>query len=149
MQTGHKLRELRIQANMTQEQLAEKLFVSRDLVSKWENNERRIDYKTVTEIAGLFGVSTDEIAEKSDILADELSECIPTGFDSREAELETVLNSFLRTLQERERGIFIRRYYFMDSISDIADMYRISENNTRIILHRVRKKLKKYFSEVN
>ena len=36
MQTGQKLQALRVQRGMTQEQLAERLFVSRELVSKWE-----------------------------------------------------------------------------------------------------------------
>lgn len=148
MQTGQKLQKLRQQASMTQEQLAERLFVSRDLVSKWETDERRPDYKTVIKISEIFGVSPDDVAEKNEIILDELSECIPENFDSDITEIEAVLNSFLVTLSEKNCDIFIRRYYHMDSTSEIAQMYSMRDGNVRLILHRSRKKLKKYLSEV-
>lgn len=148
MQTGQKLQKLRQQADMTQEQLAERLFVSRDLVSKWETGERRPDYRTVVRISDIFGVSPDDITEKSEIILDELSECIPENAELKAAEIEAILNSFLRTLSEKDCNIFIRRYYHMDSPSEIAQMYSLRDGNVRLILHRTRKRLKIYLSEV-
>lgn len=148
MQTGQKLQKLRQQTDMTQEQLAERLFVSRDLVSKWETGERRPNYKTVIRISEILGVSPDDIIEKNEIILGELSECIPENSDLKAAEIEAVLNSFLRTLSERDCDIFIRRYYHMDSPSEIAQMYSLRDGNVRLTLHRIRKKLKAYLSEV-
>ena len=59
--TGHKIAMLRTQANLTQEQLAEKLYVTRELVSKWETGKRNPDYKTIVKLAEIFSVNTDEI----------------------------------------------------------------------------------------
>lgn len=55
------LTALRKAAGLTQEQLAEKLFVTRQAVSKWERDESRPDIETVVAIAELFSVSTDEL----------------------------------------------------------------------------------------
>lgn len=78
----------------------------------------------------------------------ELAEIIP-GTDTVESEIEDILlreklNSFLATLSEDKRNIFIRRYWYMDSVSEIADGYGISKSKVKVILFRVRNKLKKY-----
>ena len=52
--TGHKIAMLRTQANLTQEQLAEKLYVTRELVSKWETGKRNPDYKTIVKLVIFF-----------------------------------------------------------------------------------------------
>ena len=58
MDYGKNLARLRINANMSQEELASHLFVSRDLVSKWENNKRRPGYDALQKMASLFCVET-------------------------------------------------------------------------------------------
>ena len=66
--TGHKIAMLRTQANLTQEQLAEKLYVTRELVSKWETGKRNPDYKTIVKLAEIFSVDTDEIINHNEFL---------------------------------------------------------------------------------
>ena len=79
---------------------------------------------------------------------DELGECIPsetdpqTEYDNR--RLSELLNTFLRSLDEQKRTIFVRRYFFSDSIFDIAKMLRISEGKTKTVLHRTRNELRKF-----
>ncbi|MBQ6021416.1 MAG: helix-turn-helix transcriptional regulator, partial [Clostridia bacterium] len=63
MQTGQKLQTLRMQKNMTQEQLAEKLYVSRELVSKWELGQRRPNIRLLRDLSALFGVGIDELTD--------------------------------------------------------------------------------------
>ncbi len=58
---GENIRKLRKKNNLTQEQLAEKVGVSFQAVSKWENNVAMPDITAVPLIASVFGVSTDEI----------------------------------------------------------------------------------------
>ena len=43
--------------------------------------------------------------------------------------------------------MFILRYWYADSISEIAERFGLSENNVSVILNRVRKKLKSYLNE--
>ncbi len=149
MQSAQKIHELRQKASITQSELAEKLFVSRDLVSKWESGARRPDYRTVTKIAAVFGVSPDEIIDRDEVLLSELSACIPSGFDTDIARFDCLLNDFLHNLPERDCDVFIRRYHFMENSFEIASFYGMKEANVRLILHRTRNKLKKYLTEVS
>ncbi|MBQ5325015.1 MAG: helix-turn-helix transcriptional regulator, partial [Oscillospiraceae bacterium] len=58
---GKKIRLLRLSNNMTQEQLAEKLNVTPQSVSKWENNITAPDIQLLPEISVIFGVTIDEL----------------------------------------------------------------------------------------
>ena len=76
---------------------------------------------------------------------DELYECIPSGsivLDALEArELAQLIDAFLRTLSFEERYIFLRRYWYFDSIKDIAFSLNMSEGQIKMRLSRTRKKL--------
>lgn len=61
MKFNENLKYLRKQANLTQEQLAEKLNVSRQAVTKWESGEGLPDIENLKEIAHIFSVSTDAL----------------------------------------------------------------------------------------
>ena len=77
---------------------------------------------------------------------DELAEIIP-GIDTAESETEgrllgEAINAFLSALPQTERQIFVRRYWFADSVQEIADAYRIRPGHVSVMLHRTRGKLK-------
>ena len=55
-----------------------------------------------------------------------------------------IIDNFLDTLDKENRVIFVRRYWYSDSISDIAERFRMSNNNVSVRLSRTREKLKKY-----
>ncbi len=60
-----------------------------------------------------------------------------------EAELTAkAISKFLRTLSYESRTVFMRRYWFFDSVSDIASRFSISESKIKSILFRTRGKLK-------
>lgn len=61
MNIGNKIRELRKQQGITQEQLAESIGISFQAVSKWENNIALPDITLVPVLASYFGVSMDEL----------------------------------------------------------------------------------------
>lgn len=61
MNIGRRIKELRQKNNLTQEMLAEKLFVSYQTISKWETGTTNPDICQIVPIARLFGVSTDEL----------------------------------------------------------------------------------------
>ena len=80
------------------------------------------------------------------LVLDELEECI-TGETDVETlyiaeELQSSINKFVRGLSEKDGNVFIRRYFYADSIKDISNRYYISENNVRVMLSRTRNKLK-------
>lgn len=61
MDMGHKIKQLRHKASLTQEQLAEQLGVSAQSVSKWENAATMPDITLLPALSGAFGVSIDEL----------------------------------------------------------------------------------------
>lgn len=78
---------------------------------------------------------------------DELSECIGTQSLSERLEareLGQLISRFLRTLPARDRQIFLRRYWYCDSISQIATLFSSGESKIKMNLLRTRKKLQDY-----
>lgn len=83
-------------------------------------------------------------------LTDELAQCIPDSAADRERdakELGAALNSFLRTLPQETRVIFMRRYWFMDSVKEIAERYKLGESKVKTTLFRTRQKLREYLEK--
>ena len=80
------------------------------------------------------------------LVLSELSYCVsgdPGADTAMEAkEVTRVLNLFLEGLNETQRNIFMRRYWHMASIAEIAHVYHISESKVSSILFRLRKQLR-------
>lgn len=85
---------------------------------------------------------------ESALVLEELEECIAVQASPEDAvlekELKQILNEFLDLLPVRDRDIFLRRYFFVDSIREISQRYEIREGNVAVILNRVRKRLKQH-----
>ncbi len=82
---------------------------------------------------------------------EEVGEFVPAA-DTVETAMEEqtfveTVASFLRTLSEREQGIFLRRYFHMESTSQIASFFRTTEGNVLKSLSRTRQKLKTYLEK--
>lgn len=84
---------------------------------------------------------------KIDALYSELYECIPDyktiECDFDEKFLVDTINIWLRTLNELSRTIFISRYFYAQSVSEISEKTGYSQSNITTKLHRLRKELKK------
>ena len=82
---------------------------------------------------------------------DELAECIPDKSSTEaiveQKELERQINLFLGTLKERERNVFLRRYWYAEEYSEIAQRYGLNLNTVKTTLFRVRGKLKAYLEQ--
>ncbi len=82
------------------------------------------------------------------LVLDELSECIPdsdSGADIGESvALSDALTRFLRVLPQKTRNIFVRRYFYMSSITEIAKDFSMKESNVTMHLLRTRKKLERF-----
>lgn len=147
MKIGLKIQKLRTDANMTQEELAESLFVSRALVSKWENDLRQPDYCAVQKISQIFNVDVEYIISPAEMLLNELSPYIDDSLNYNSKQLAKKLNSFLRSINELDCKIFIRRYYYFEDTKAIAEAFNIKDGTVRSALSRTRKKLQQYLSE--
>ncbi len=147
MHLGEKIAALRTAMGMTQQELADRLFVSRDLVSKWEGGKRRPDYGTVERLAEILGADTEDLLPKDAQLFAELAECLPEGTETGEDELPALLGSFLAGCSSRDRQLFMQRYYHLRSYGELAHDWGMKENHIRSILSKTRKKLRKYLTE--
>ena len=68
MEFNEKLQELRKQKGLTQEELAEKLFVSRTAISKWESGRGYPNIDSLKSVAKFFGVTVDELLSGDELL---------------------------------------------------------------------------------
>lgn len=82
---------------------------------------------------------------------EELEECVPAARTTEdvveEAELQRCINRFLGSLKERERNIFLRRYWYAEECSEIAERYGMKLNTVKTTLFRIRGKLKNYLEQ--
>ena len=69
MEFNEKLKELRNRRGLTQEELAEALFVSRTAISKWESGRGYPSIDSLKEISGFFSVSVDELLSGEKLLS--------------------------------------------------------------------------------
>ena len=84
-------------------------------------------------------------------LAPVLAECLSGGespADRAEAEaLRSALSAFLRTLPERQRQVFLARYFYALPLSGIAARFSMRENTVKTTLHRTRRRLRDYLEQ--
>ena len=90
-------------------------------------------------------------SDEFSVSIDELSACIPSDFNVEDAvftsELGGLISSFLRLQKSDTRNIFICRYFYFDSVEDIADRFGYSKSKVKSMLMRARNKLRIYLEK--
>lgn len=66
-----------------------------------------------------------------------------------DAELANMITEFLYTLPEKECNVFLRRYWYFDSIEDICQRFGYGQSKVKMMLKRTRDKLAKYLEKEN
>ena len=101
-----------------------------------------------------FGILDKREAAKRQALVVELTyemqECVPDRMaQDRFEDRETgqAINAFLETLRREERLIFLRRYWYADTIAEIAERYEITQSKVKTQLHRTRQKFRDYLEK--
>ena len=84
-------------------------------------------------------------------LSTEMEQCIPAP-DDMECHIDAMvlceaINAFLATLSDEKRNIFMRRYWYMDSIAAISKHYGLSQSKVKSILFRSRNQLREYLDK--
>jgi len=85
-------------------------------------------------------------------LTAEMEECIPSSDSDVERIVEAkqlgrAISSFLETRSEEKGNVFVRRYWFFDSIEEISKRYGFSKSKVKMILSRMRRDLKEYLKK--
>lgn len=150
--TAETITSLRKKKGMTQEELADKLFVSRSLVSMWELGTRIPDYTNVVRLANLFHVNESDLISGEEYLyrfeedqnaflkeIDEITQSNAVSCDRKNAD--AVFRDFLIGLRKKDRDIFMSRYHQAKTNKAIASEFDMSESAVKVRLTRIRKKL--------
>ncbi len=80
----------------------------------------------------------------------ELEEILPDKFNDiniDDMELGEWISAFLREEKEDARNVFIRKYWFFDSIAEISEMYGFTESKIKSMLHHTRTRLRHYLTK--
>ncbi len=86
----------------------------------------------------------------ADLVFDEIAELIPDGATSNlpdEVALKDVINRFVGALPSLTRVVFVRRYWYVSTIKNIAKDYGLSESNVKVMLLRTRNKFKAFLEK--
>ena len=116
MELGKKIRQLRFKAGLTQEQLAEKLGIGAQSVSKWENAVAMPDITTLPLLAEIFGVSIDDLF---DLTTEQRLNRIENRMDAEEElpadvfrEFESFLQAELNDAKHQKRATELIAYLY-------------------------------------
>ena len=86
-----------------------------------------------------------------DVALDELENCLPSKDTVEEEvsadELAKMIDEFLDGLDKTNRVMFVRRYWFSDSVSEIAALFKMNSHTVTVRLSRTREKLRRYLME--
>ena len=84
-------------------------------------------------------------------MLEELGDCVPAAPSAAQAvedwELEAEIGRFLHTLPPRDCGIFLRRYWYGESLAEIAKRYCLKLNTVKTSLYRTREKLRRHLEQ--
>ncbi|MBR5286191.1 MAG: RNA polymerase sigma factor [Clostridia bacterium] len=84
-----------------------------------------------------------DIRKETDLVFEEIENCIPSNDNFEENELAEIINEFLRDEESENRKIFLLRYYEATSLSEISKILSLPETSVKMRLSRMKKRLKK------
>lgn len=126
-------------------------------ISLWNNPPSTENFKAyvcgVTKNLSLTRLKYNLAEKRNSDLKVSLSDLEEAGTDIAEKEdfsgreLGEIISKFLRDQTPDQRNVFIRRYWFMDSVNDIAERYSFSKSKVKSILFHTRNRLKRYLKK--
>ena len=133
--------------------------VSDTYMKAWENippTKPTFFYAYLAKICGLLAMGkldwNNAAKRKAEVVAlsDEMENCIPDlsrEMQIQSQELGALLNEFLGTLSPENRQIFMRRYWYAESIAEIAQRFHLGESNVKTKLMRTRNALRSFLEK--
>lgn len=92
MEIGKKLKNARIKSNLTQEQVAEKVLVSRQTISNWENEKSYPDIISVIKLSDLYSMSLDDLLKGDKKMIEHLEESTNVVKSNRKLVVAVIIN---------------------------------------------------------
>lgn len=114
MEIGKKLKEARLNSNLTQEDIAEELNVSRQTISNWENEKSYPDIISVIELSSLYSISLDDLLKGDKKMIEHLEESTNI-VKSNQKLLGTIILNIIIVILLITLGMFLpnKSYYLV------------------------------------
>ena len=135
MEIGKKLKAARSKANLTQEQVAEKLFVSRQTISNWENERSYPDIVSVIKLSDLYSISLDELLKGDQKMIEHLDESTNIVKSNQRLIGAIVLNVILLL------ALFVAANFMPNSIYMIACVFSLEVIGVAFLLYQIVKRI--------
>lgn len=113
MEIGKKLKEARMQSGMTQENVAEKINVSRQTISNWENERSYPDIISVIELSSLYSVSLDVLLKGDEKMIEHLEDSTNVVKSNQKMIWAIVCNIIVATLLITLSVFIPENHYFL------------------------------------
>ncbi len=131
MEIGKKLKDARIKAELTQESVAEKISVSRQTISNWENEKFYPDIISVIKLSDLYSISLDELLKGDSRMMEHLQESTNVVKSNQKLVGAIIINIVLVILLIALNMFIPNNYYYLIGvfclmiISSSALLYQI------------------------
>ena len=135
MEIGGKLKEFRMKSNLTQEQVAEELFVSRQTVSNWENEKSYPDIISIIKLSDLYSVSLDELLKGDKKMIEHLDESTNIVKSNKKLIGAVIINILLFLI------MFIIAALIPENIYVIAGVFCLAAIGVAFLLYQIVKRL--------
>ena len=114
MEIGKKLKDARMRSGFTQESVAEKVNVSRQTISNWENEKSYPDIISVIELSNLYSISLDELLKGDEKMMEHLEESTNVVKSTRKL-IGAILLNIITVILLITLSMFLpdRSYYFL------------------------------------
>lgn len=113
MEIGTKLKGARIQAGMTQEQVAEEIQVTRQTISNWENEKSFPDIVSVIKLSDLYNISLDRLLKGDIKMIEHLEQSTNIVKSNRKLIIAILLNAVLLILFILFNGLIVKNQYLI------------------------------------
>ena len=135
MEIGKKLKAARSRTGLTQEQVAEHLFVSRQTISNWENEKSYPDIVSVVRLSDLYSISLDELLKGDAEMLKHLGESTDIVKSNRKLILAVLANIgvFL--------GCLLTAALLPDSVLAIACVFCLAVAGVACLLYQIVKRI--------
>lgn len=91
MEIEKKLKDARVNAGLTQEQLAEKIMVSRQTISNWENGKSLPDIVSIIKLSDLYQISLDDLLKGDKKMREKIEKDVKDARDNKRLILTTAI----------------------------------------------------------
>ena len=135
MEIGRKLKEVRMRSNLTQEQVAEELFVSRQTISNWENEKSYPDIISIIKLSDLYSISLDELLKGDPKMMEHLDESTNIVKSNRKLMGAVIANILLFLIMLMIAGLT------PESACLIAGVFCLAAISTAFLLYQIIKRL--------